>query len=119
MQVQFIPSEIIPYAGNNVTLNCVITLNGGVTDNDVSVMSMWTRNATVFSGINGRVTVRGTYELLDTIYSSQLMFSPLSSSMDNGRYTCMASLTPQLQSQFVTGASGEGSVEINVVGKNL
>ena len=76
----------------------------------------WTKNDIPFSGISGRVTMRGE-SVSSTISYNQLQFSPLSSSMDNGTYLCNVTLTP-VQQQFVMGASGGGSMILNVVGKN-
>ena len=49
--------DTISTAGETVTLNCRITLLGGVTDSDVVVNSTWTKDGAVFSGVSGRVTL--------------------------------------------------------------
>ena len=93
-------------------------VNGRVTMRGESVTPTitWTKNGAPFSGVNGRVTMRGE-SVTPTIFYNQLQFSPLSSSMDNGTYVCMVTLTP-VQQQFVIGATGTGSMDLNVVGKN-
>ena len=106
----------VTYAGNDVTLRCVITLLGGVTENDVTVSSRWTKDGAPFSGVSGRVTLTSTTRLISIAYFTQLMFSPLSSSMDNGTYTCTTSLTPR-QPQFVTGNSTSASFTLAVEGE--
>ena len=106
----------VTYAGNNVNLRCGVVLTGGVNDSDVRVNITWTKNGVPFSGVSGRVTMRGE-TVTSTISYNQLQFSPLSSSMDNGTYVCNVTLTP-VQQQFVIGASGGGSMILNVVGKN-
>ena len=106
----------VTYAGNNVTLNCGITLLGGVTDSDVTVSSMWTKNGAPFSGISGRVTVSNQQRLTSTIFTRQLIFSPLSSSMDNGTYACVVTLTPS-RPQFVNAVSRSQSISLAVRGK--
>ena len=104
----------VTYAGNNVNLRCGVVLLGGVTKTDVGVNVTWTKNGVPFSGVSGRVMMRGGI-FTSTISYNQLQFSPLSSSMDNGTYVCMVTLTP-VQQQFVVGASGTGSVVLNVIG---
>ena len=105
VQVEIRPAAVT-YAGNNVNLRCGVTLLGGVTDSDVRVNVTWTKNGAMFSGISGRVTIREE-TVTNTVLYNQLQFSPLSSSMDNGSYVCMVTVTP-VQQQFVVGASGEG-----------
>ena len=114
MQVEIRPAAVT-YAGNNVNLRCTVTLSGVVIGTDVRVNITWTKNGAPFSGISGRVTMRGE-TVASTISYNQLQFSPLSSTMDNGTYVCNVTLTP-VQQQFVIGASGTGSVDLNVIGK--
>ena len=106
----------VTYAGNNVTLNCVINLLGGVTDSDVTVSSRWTKGGAPFSGVSGRVANTSATRITGTSYFTQLMFSPLSSSMDNGTYVCITTLTPR-QPQFVTGNSTSASFTLAVEGE--
>ena len=116
MGVGFATPGAVTYVGNNVTLNCGITLFGGVTDSDVTVSSSWTKNGAPFTGVGGRVTLTPGTRLTTTTYFTQLMFSPLSSSMDNGTYMCITTLTPR-QSQFVTGNSASDSMALAVIGE--
>ena len=95
MDVDFATPGAVTYTGNNVTLNCGITLLGGVTDSDVTVNSRWTKDGTPFSGVSGRVTNTSSIRITGTSYIAELMFSPLSSSMDNGTYMCITTLTPR------------------------
>ena len=104
VQVEIRPAAVT-YAGNNVNLRCGVTLLGGVNDADVRVNITWTKNGVPFSGISGRVTIRGE-TVTSTFFYNQLQFSPLSSSMDNGTYVCNVTVTP-VQQQFVISASGE------------
>ena len=99
-----------------MNLRCTATLLGGVTETDVRVNITWTKNDIPFSGISGRVMMRGG-SFTSTVFYNQLQFSPLSSSMDNGTYVCNVIVTPA-QQQFVIGASGVGSLVLNVIGKN-
>ena len=114
VQVEIRPAAVT-YAGNNVNLRCTATLSGVVIGTDVRVNITWTKNGATFSGISGRVTIHNE-TVTSTIFYNQLQFSPLSSSMDNGRYVCNVTVTP-VQQQFVIGASGEGSMILNVIGK--
>ena len=86
-----------------MTLNCRITLLGGVTDSDVVVNSTWTKDGVAFSGVSGRVTLPPKIRVNNTLFIAQLVFSPPSSSMDSGLYTCVVTLTSP-RPGFVTGA---------------
>ena len=99
-----------------MTLNCAISLEGGVTDSEVTVNSMWTKDGTAFTGVSGRVTVSNQLRFTDRSYLRQLVFSPLSSSMDNSTYACVVTLTPR-QPQFVTAMVGSGSISLAVLGE--
>ena len=116
MDVGFATSGAVTYAGNNVILNCAIALLQEVTDSDVTVNSRWTKDGAPFSGVSGRVTNTSTTRLTSTAYLTQLMFSPLSSSMDNGTYMCITTLTPR-QPQFVTGTTQTDSMALAVIGE--
>ena len=106
----------VTYAGNNVTLNCATNLVGRVTDGDVTVNSRWTKDGVPFSGVSGRVTLTLATRISRIAYVTRLMFSPLSSSMDNGTYMCITTLTPQ-QPQFVTGNNANDSRTLTVEGE--
>ena len=107
--------DTITYTGNGVTLNCRITLLGGVTDSDVVVNSTWTKDGAVFSGVSGRVTVLPQIKVNTKVFIAQLVFSPPSSSMDSGTYTCVVTVTP-LQTEFVSGAIKSGSINLSARG---
>ena len=106
----------ITYTGNNVTLNCRITLLGGVTDSDAVVNSTWTKDGAVFSGVSGRVTLPPQIRVNTRVFITQLVFSPPSSSMDSGTYTCVVTVTPS-QSEFVIGVMRSESMAFAVRGK--
>ena len=114
--VDFSPRGVVTYAGRNVTLNCAIDLEGGVTDSDVTVTSMWTKDDVAFTGVSGRVTVGNQLRVTGTVFTRQLVFSLLSSSMDNGTYACVVTLTPVRQ-QFVTTVMGSRSKPLAVQGE--
>ena len=114
--VGFSTPGAVTYAGNNVTLNCPFTLEGGVTDSDVIVSSMWTKDGAAFTGVSGRVTVSNQQRFTGRSFLKILVFSPLSSSMDNGTYECVVTLTPR-QPQFVTAMMGSGVRSLAVQGE--
>ena len=116
MSIEFATSGAVTYAGNNVTLYCGTNLLGGVTDSDVMVSIRWTKDGVPFSGVSGRVTLTPSTRVTSISYLARLMFSPLSSSMDNGTYICMATLT-QRQPQFVTGANTSDSIALAIRGE--
>ena len=90
------------YAGRNETLRCEATLLGGVTLNDVRVNFTWMKNNSMIYAVINRVKVQQT-TVDGTELQSDLMFSPLSSSLDNGTYKCVVNLTSQ-DKKFVVGA---------------
>ena len=114
--VGFSTRGAITYAGNNVTLNCAIGLEGMVTDDDVTVSSMWTKDDVAFTGVSGRVTIPIQIRINDASFLRRLVFSPLSSSVDNDTYKCVVTLTPR-QPQFVTAVMGSGSISLAVQGE--
>ena len=114
--VAFSTPGAVTYAGNNVTLNCAINLEGGVIDSDVTVSSMWTKDGAAFTGVSGRVTVSNQLRFTGSSFLRQLVFSPLSSSVDNGTYVCVATLTP-IQPRFVTAMMGSASILLAVRGE--
>ena len=116
VDVDFSTPGAVTYAGNNVTLNCGTNLLGGVRDSDVKVNIGWTKNGAPFSGVSGRVTLTPTIRITSISYITWLIFSPLSSSMDNGTYMCIATLTPR-QPQFVTGSNANDSRTLAVEGE--
>ena len=109
-------SGAVTYAGNNVTLTCATNLAGRVTDQDVTVNSRWTKDGAPFSGVSGRVTLTPTNKITSISYVTRLIFSPLSSSMDNGTYMCITTFTPR-QPQFVTGSNANDSRTFDVEGE--
>ena len=116
MSIDFATPGAVTYAGNNVTLNCGTTLLGGVTDSDVTVNNSWTKDGAPFPGVSGRVTLIPSTRVTSISYVARLIFSPLSSSKDNGTYTCITTLTP-LQPQFVTSNSTSDSMALAVRGE--
>ena len=94
----------------------MITLLGGVTDSDVGVNSTWTKDGAVFSGVSGRVTQPPQIRVNTRVFIARLVFSPPSSTMDNGTYMCVVAVTPS-QPEFVSGAMGSGSMVFAVRGK--
>ena len=119
VQVEIDPFDAVPYAGNNVSIRCRVTLLGGVIGTDVRFSNMWTKNGTVFSDIPGRVKVHEEFRTFArNIFYYELQFSPLSSSVDNGTYMCNVTVIP-VQQQFVIGTAGAGSMVLNVIGKYI
>ena len=115
VSVGFSPPGAVPYAGNNLSLSCVSTLNGGITESDVMVTRWWTRNGAVFSVVPGRVT-SNEQRPTTSVFIRAVVFSPLSSSMDNGTYACVVTLTP-LRPQFVNTVNRSHSISLAVQGE--
>ena len=116
VSVNVSPFGAVFYAGRNLTLSCTIVLNGGITESDVMVTRRWTKNGAVFSGVPGRVTFPPEQRPSSSVFIRTVVFSPLSSSMDNGTYACVVTLTP-IQPQFVNAVSRSGTISLAVRGK--
>ena len=93
----------------------MITLNGGITESDVMVTRRWTKDGTVFSGVPGRVTLN-EQRPTTSVFIRSVVFSPLSSSMDNGTYACVVTLTP-IRPQFVSTVTRSQSISLAVRGE--
>ena len=115
VNVGFSPPGAVPYAGKNLTLSCVITLNGGITESDVMVTRRWTKDGALFSGVPGRVTLNEQRPTSSVIIRT-VVFSPLSSSMDSGTYACVVTLTP-IRPQFVNTVNRSQSISLAVRGE--
>jgi len=100
------------FAGRNETLRCEAILLEGVTVNDVRVSFTWMKNNSVIYAVFNHVKVPQT-TVNGTELQSELMFSPLSSSLDNGTYTCVVNLIPRDQ-MFAMGAIGSNTTELLV-----
>ena len=100
------------YAGRNEALRCEANLLGGVTVNDVRVSFTWMKNNSVIYAVFNRVKVPQT-TVNGTELQSELVFSPLSSSLDNGTYTCVVNLIPRDQ-MFAMGAVGSNITKLLV-----
>ena len=85
---------------------------GGVTGKDVQVNFTWMKNnSTMFAVIDRVQLTQPTVN--DSEFLSELVFSPLSSSLDNGTYKCVVNLIPRDQ-MFVVGAMGSHAKELLV-----
>ena len=115
VQFDLTSPDTISTAGETVTLNCKITLMGEVTDSDVVVNSTWTKDRAAFSGVSGRVTLPPQTRVNSTFFITQLVFSPPSSSMDSGTYTCVVTVTPS-QPEFAIGTMRSGSINLSARG---
>ena len=115
VKFDFTSLDSISPVGETVTLNCRISLLGGVTDSDVVVNSTWTKDGPVFSGVSDRVTVLPQIRVNNTLFIAQLVFSPPSPSMDSGTYTCVVTVTPS-QPEFVSGAIKSESINLSTRG---
>ena len=109
------PPGTISYTGNNLTLSCTIVLTGGITESDVMVTRRWTKDGAVFSGVPGRVTSNEQRPTSSVIVRT-VVFSPLSSSMDNGTYACVVTLTP-IRPEFVSVVNRSQSISLAVQGE--
>ena len=116
MSVGVSPPGAVSYAGNNLTLSCTIVLNGGITDSDVTVTSRWTKDGAVLSGVPGRVTFPEEQRTTSSVFIRTVVFSPLSSSVNNGTYACVVTLTP-IRPEFVNAVNRSDSMSLAVQGK--
>ena len=112
-------NDLIYSAGGNLTLICIVSLNGVLTDNvaGIRIESTWTGphgELPLARSQNGRITISDTIQHDDGRYRSTVVFSPLHMS-DTGSYSCDASVSHM--SEFILPSDpGSNQVTINVKG---
>ena len=85
----------VTYIGNDVTVECVVILNGVRDGDDVDVSVSWMKGGTLFTGVTDRVTINSPEtQLSGAAVSSTVDFSPLQSP-DAAMYTCEVVITPR------------------------
>ena len=103
------------YAGTNFTLTCTIELNTAV-DTEVVVNRTWHVPVVIPTGtriVASEPTGTGAR------YQTILMFHPLNTS-DSGNYTCEATVSPPLDSQFINASTaGRDTLSITVQGERI
>ena len=106
------------FAGNMLTLTCIITLDGGLSSmlNDLSVATVWTEGEQeVSTGDN--IMVSGAAFVVGTTYSSTLSFNTVHTD-DTGDYTCTATVSPSVSySTVINGVGSSDQVTVSVNGK--
>ena len=118
-----ISPQTIAYAGNNVTLRCIITLTEGVrygisgSGSEVTVNSVWRKDGAILSNVDNRVIVGSTMEFGNTVFFNEIMFRPLRLSNDSANYTCEATLIPMGQLTNVNGTTASRSLLLTVQGE--
>ena len=96
------------YAGSNLTLSCVVTLDPAVVDTPADVVIVW----------SGPRTIPGEwYTVSDTAtdnlqFSSHLSITPLANDRDNGEYVCSA--TVSTASDYILGTGGSNSTTLEI-----
>ena len=85
-------------------------------DTNVTVLTSWTKNDTDLNGTS-RISVDSEATLITTsAYGSDVMFSPLRGSGDDGNYTCSAEVS---DSEYITGSSSSRTQAISVEGQYI
>ena len=126
------------FAGSELTITCNITVDYTV-DTPFIVNTTWTMidqadgsgaddtdplDQDVLSGVDDstnttkRITVLNPFESSFNTYSTQAIFSTLSSSMDSGMYTCNVSIISVGGYDYVSNADTDAiSTNLTVIGK--
>ena len=111
-------NDLIYYAGSNLTLICIITVNG-VDDltGTTTINHTWIGprgNALINGRHNRRITVTDAIEGVNGTYSSMVLLTPLHIS-DTGNYSCQADVSHM--SEFISLSDvGTSQLMINVKG---
>lgn len=92
-----LPSDDPIYAGSSVTLTCTIDLDQSV-DTDVTITTTWKRSNNTITD-SDRITI--TDANLVFPYQTTLTISHLSRALDEGDYSCEASITANPLSRYI------------------
>ena len=102
-------------AGSELTITCNIKVDYTV-DTPFIVNTTWT--SSVHNNTTERITVLNPFETSFNTYSTQVIFSTLSSSMDSGMYTCNVSIISVGGYDYVSNADTDAiSTILTVIGK--
>ena len=106
-------------AGSKFTITCNITVDYTV-DTPFIVNSTWTMTNgsvhNILTNTTERITVLNPFVTSFNTYSTQVIISTLSSSVDSGMYTCNVSIISVGDYNFLLN-SNEISKTLNVIGK--
>ena len=108
-------------AGSELTITCIITVDYAV-DTPFIVNTTWTmsngRVHNILTNTTGRIIVLNPFKTSFNTYSTQVIFSTLSSSMDSGIYTCNVSIISVGGYDYVSNADTDAiSTNLTVIGK--
>ena len=108
-------------AGSELTIICNIKVDYTV-DTPFIVNTTWTitngRVHNILTNTTERITILITFETSFNTYSTQVIFSTLSSSMGSGMYTCNVSIISDGGYDYVSNADTDAiSTNFTVIGK--
>ena len=103
------------------TITCNVTVDYTV-DTPFIVNTTWTMTNgsvhNILTNTTDRITVFNTFETSFNTYSTRVIFSTFSSSMDSGKYTCSVTIISVGGYDYVSDAdTDEISANITVIGK--
>ena len=106
------------HAGSKLTITCNITVDYTV-DTPFIVNTTWTiTNGSVHNNTTKRISVLNPFETSFNTYSTQVIFSTLSSSMDSGMYTCNVSIISVGGYDYVSNGDTDAiNTNLTVIGK--
>ena len=81
------------YTGMELFLTCTLTLHSNV-DNEVILSSVWRRGGRVLTS-NSRVNITSVTMIRQSVYQTTLIIRPLSSTLDNGQYSCQSDIASE------------------------
>ena len=111
------PVSEVFLAGTTLQLECSVQLdNLGAVDTAVSLSTTWDRSGVELMD-GDRITIAQT-QIDPYEYQSILTFSTVSSTMDNGNYTCTATVSPTDNEQYVASSTRGDFHSISVTGKH-
>lgn len=97
---------------NTVTLFCTVTLHSSVNDNEL-VLTRWFGPGRLLSNPSGAIIT--TVKLSDGVFQSSFRITNFNTTLNNGDYTCNATVISS--SSYVVGNTASDSRKVNIPGK--
>ena len=109
------PDVSMYFSGVAINFTCEFTIESAISDDLNAVVSAeWRRGDNVLTG-DSRVTVMTSTLLVGMSYFRSLDFDYLTQ-QDSDNYSCVVSVTSNMNSEFITDSSVSSSIMINVEG---
>lgn len=113
VEVEVLQSE--PYlAGTLLEMQCSISLDDTI-DTEVEITVAWQKDGRELNE-QDRVRALPVHSVESSRYDSLLQFTTLSSDTDDGMYTCMGTVIPSENRNYITSSTESAALSISVKG---